>query len=404
MLKYLAQKVTMKKEAAQKISDFSKLQFFFWSTWAIYGAYIVYYLTDIGYTNMQIGTVMSIRTFMEIISPPILGYICDRFQTRKTVFIFSITLLGLMIVPFPLYNKVMILIVSGLIGFFWSPQQSILDSWILETSPEMAINYGFMRAWGSIGYAAIVAIFGLVIENFGWTVHYISYGLLITITAIIAYLIKDKSYDEVKKREKNRQEKGNTPEINISQLFLNKSYLFVLLVTVLIFIPIITIFIYLAPIIKSTGGTAKHLGYTLFFNALSEAPIFFIGKSILKKFETKYLLLISAIFYLIRIVITSLITTPLFFIFFGLLQSLSYGIFLISVRHYIKMIAPPELQTTAQSIVLMAAFGVGGITASLGGGYLIDNFGMNTMFTLCIILSSLAVLLLSSSLILDKVK
>ena len=396
MLKFLAKKVTLEEKTAKMIARFSSLQFFFWSTWAIYGAYIVYYLTDIGYSNMQIGTVMSVRTFMETIGPPVLGYICDKLQTRKTVFTVSMTALGLIIIPFPLYNKILIIIFTGLIGFIWSPQQSILDSWILETSPEMAINYGFMRAWGSIGYALIVALFGQVIALWGWTVHFLSYGLLIIIVVLIAYFIKDNSYDHDEEKN-NKQDISSNTGFNVLELFKNKSYLFVLLVTYLLFVPVLIIFIYLAPIIQSTGGTTRHLGYTLFFNALSEAPVFFIGKSILKRFKTKQLLLIASLFYLLRIFITSLITNPLFFIFFGLLQSLSYGIFLIAIRHYVKKVAPQKLQTTAQSIVLMAAFGAGGITASLLGGFLLDNLGLDYMFNVCIGLSSLAVLLLAAS-------
>jgi hypothetical protein len=51
------------------IAEFSLLQFFFWSSWAIYGAYLVYYLSDLGYSNMRIGSLMSIRTFMGLIAP-----------------------------------------------------------------------------------------------------------------------------------------------------------------------------------------------------------------------------------------------------------------------------------------------------------------------------------------------
>ncbi len=408
MFTSLAQKISSQEASARDISNFSILQFFFWSTWAIYGSYLVYYLTYRGYTNMEIGALMSFRTFMEILGPPIIGYICDHFKTRKTVFMICMILMGLIIIPFSFYNRAMIFIAAGLIGFLWSPQQSILDSWILETSPEMTANYGFMRAWGSIGFALVVAVFGVVIENLGWTFHFMSYGILITAVLITAWKIKDNSYNQKHKIKGPEDSKNNlTDESNSSeennmrfyQLFLNKKYLFILLVTVVLFIPISMIFIYLAPIIQATGGTSRHLGYALFFNALSEAPVFFAGKKIIKKFKTKHLLLISSVFYLLRIIITSQITAPEYFVFFGLFQSVSYGLFLISIRHYVKMIAPTELQTTAQSIVLMAAFGLGGITASLLGGFLIDNYGMNVMFNFCITVSFLAILLLLSSLL-----
>ncbi|SDJ28323.1 hypothetical protein SAMN04515654_14017 [Halanaerobium congolense] len=59
-----------------------------------------------------------------------------------------------------------------------------MDSWILETSVHTAHNYGFMRAWGSIGFAIIVTVFGQVIDKFGWRVHFLSYGVIIFIVVI----------------------------------------------------------------------------------------------------------------------------------------------------------------------------------------------------------------------------
>jgi len=85
------------------------------------------------------------------------------------------------------------------------------------------------------------------------------------------------------------------------------------------------------------------------------------------------------------------------------MQSLSFGVFLVTVRYYVQKVAPDELKTTAQSIALMAGFGAGGIIASLLGGYLIDNFGLDIMLRAAIILSTAAILVLILSIIMDRV-
>jgi MFS family permease len=393
------------------IAEFSLLQFFFWSSWAIYGAYLVYYLSDLGYSNMRIGSLMSIRTFMGLIAPPIVGYICDRMENRKIVFMISMFLMGLLITPLTLYGDFMLAVSIGIVGFLWEPQQSVLDSWILETSAHTAHNYGFMRAWGSIGFAIIVTVFGQVIERYGWNVHFLSYGVIIFIIVIISLNIEDNSYQELQEEANLEQLKdaemktenlklaavkdAEVKNKNIMQLFKNKDYMFILLITLLIFIPNQMIFVYLAPIIKSVGGDATDLGYMFFFNALSEAPIFFVAKYFLEKYKTNSLLLFSAFFYLLRFIIVAAASSPTYFLFFGMLQSLSFGVFLVTVRYYVKLIAPAALKTTAQSIAMMSAFGAAGIIGSLLGGYLIDNFGMAVMFKVVIIFASAAVLLLA---------
>lgn len=131
-----------------------------------------------------------------------------------------------------------------------------------------------------------------------------------------------------------------------------------------------------------------------FFNALSEAPIFFAAKYFLEKYKTNSLLLFSAFFYLIRFIVAAAATSPVYFLFFGMLQSLSFGVFLVTVRYYVKLVAPAALKTTAQSIAMMSAFGAAGIIGSLLGGYLIDNYGMTVMFNVTIIFGSAAVLIL----------
>ena len=406
-------------ESYKIITEFSFLQFFFWSTWAIYGAYLVYYLTDLGYSNMRIGTLMSIRTFMGLIGPPIIGYICDRLESRKYVFIISMFLMAVFVAPLTFYGDLMLAITIAVVGFLWSPQQSVLDSWILETSDHTAHNYGFMRAWGSIGFAIIVTVFGQVIERFGWRAHFLSYGVIVFIVIIIALNIKDNSYSDLhqKKVEKDKETEIKTEDLklnkaeevegelddkNVMRLFKNPDYIFILFITMLIFIPNQMVFVYLAPIIKSVGGNSTDLGYTLFFNALSEAPIFFVAKYFLEKYKTNSLLLFSAFFYLVRFIIVAAADSPVYLLFFGMLQSLSFGVFLVTVRYYVKLVAPAALKTTAQSIAMMSAFGVAGIIGSLLGGYLIDNFGMPVMFSVGITLSSLAVLVLVFVVIRDR--
>ncbi len=368
---------------------------------------------------MEIGTLMSIRTFMGLIGPPIVGYICDRLENRKIIFIISMILMGIFVAPMTFYGDLMLTISIGVVGFLWEPQQSVLDSWILETSAHTARNYGFMRAWGSIGFAIIVTIFGQVIERFGWRVHFLSYGIVVLIVVIIASNIKDNSYSELQQQKKKRKKEAAEREAenskiaaaktveaeledkNIMRLFKNPDYIFILLITLLIFIPNQMIFVYLAPIIKSVGGNSTDLGYTLFFNALSEAPIFFAAKYFLEKYKTNSLLLFSAFFYLLRFIIAAAATSPVYFLFFGMLQSLSFGVFLVTVRYYVKLVAPAALKTTAQSVALMSAFGVGGIVGSLLGGYLIDTYSIAFMFKVGISLAAAAVMILAYVVIKD---
>ncbi|MFW6035702.1 MAG: MFS transporter [Halothermotrichaceae bacterium] len=395
------------KNYRKKITGFSLLQWFFWGSWATYGAYIVYYLSDMGYSNTEIGTIISIRTLLGLIGEPLLGYICDFYNTNKKVFIIGLLCIAVVILPFPYYNWWLILIATGIIGFFWAPQQSILDSWILKSSKKLSDNYGFMRAWGSVGFALTVIIFGKSVDTFGWKILFITHFMFLVIATVIAFFISDTPHISPEKNMKtdreNKDISSDTNSKNPIILFKNIEYTVIVLSAIFIFIPNNIILIFLPQFIKRVGGTPTILGYVLFFNAISEAPIFFLGKYMLRKFKPVSLLFIASCIYVLRVIIAFEAVSPGYFLIFGALQSLSYGVLLITARFYINIIAPDSLRTSAQSILTMAAFGVGGIIASLTGGVIMDVYGMIVLYRSCLFLSLTGVLLMAGLLFYKRV-
>ncbi len=392
----------------KQVTKFSLLQWFFWSSWATYGGYLVYYLSDMGYSNIEIGTIISVRTAMGLMGEPILGYLSDVYNTNKGLFILGMITIALVVLPFPFYNWWFILLATATIGFFWAPQQSILDSWILKSSDKLASNYGFMRAWGSLGFAIMVVIFGKTIDVFGWGILFISFAVLLIITAIIAVNISDAPHFGKEKSNNsddnfnNRQDNYNDASVaqqkvnrNPLILFKNIEYTMIVISSILVLIPANIIFIYLPNFIKGVGGTTTLLGVVLFLNAVSEAPIFFIGKKLLVKFKPIPLLLLATIFYLIRVVVVYEAVSQINFLVFGALQSLSFGILLITVRFHINNLAPEHLKTTAQSIYTMSIFGIGGIFASLFGGAIMDFYGMEVLYRTSVILSLTGIILMT---------
>ena len=375
----------------KQVTKFSILQWFFWSSWATYGAYLVYYLTDMGYSNIEIGAIISVRTFMGLIGEPILGYLSDIYNTNKKLFILGMIAIALVVLPFPYYNWYFILISTAVIGFFWAPQQSILDSWILKSSEKLASNYGFMRAWGSLGFAIVAAI--LIMASI--TAFYISDAphknkIVQNVSQNDGFSGQESNTGENYEKDSTNQQNNRNPLI----LFKNIEYTMILISAILVFIPNSIIFTYLPNFIKGVGGTTTLLGIVMFLNAVSEAPIFFFGKKMLVKFKPIPLLLLSTIFYLIRVIVVYEAVSKFNFLVFGVLQSLSFGILLITARFHINFLAPEHLKTTAQSIFTMSIFGIGGIIASMSGGVIMDIYGMEVLYQISIILCLSGILLM----------
>lgn len=375
------------RELKKKTLQFSALQWLLWSTWCTYGPFNVLYLNAQGYSNTTIGWAVSVMTFMGIIGQYFWGYICDRTRTVKMVFIICMIGLAAVVVPYRFYSTPLAITVAmGIIGFMWNPASSIIDSWILGTSDELARNYGFMRAWGSIGFALLASVFGIGIERFGWNLMFVSFGILAALTVLVAFAIED-SY-------KAGTEKDRKSSVNPLELFKNTDYVLLLVVTLFLFIPANAVMIFLPVMLKNLGGTAAHQGLALFAVAVSEFPVLLLARRFVAKFNPQFLLLFAAVFYLLRVWLMLLAKSPAQLIYIGLLQSLTFAVFLPTVRYYVNQIAPEGLKTTAQTVITAVFFGAASILASLVGGLVIDRFGLDMLLRGCVTISALAVLLL----------
>lgn|GEM_PF-517550 len=405
----------MAESFKKKFAQFSALQWTLWSAYCTFGGFIAFYLTENGYSNTGIGLAFSALTFTGVLGQLFWGYICDWKRTTKWVFIICTLAMILVVLPFPLFDTLPLVIMGfGLFGFVWNTLPPVLDSWVLQSSEKMSKNYGITRAAGSVGFAIVASFFGTMIETFGWNVMFTGFAVLAGTTVLLALFTED-SYARVEFIDGSGVEDGygfdSEEEAEIAReelkgegegeerphpltLFQNFDYVFLIIVSFILFLPFHVVMRFMPVIIKSVGGTPADQGLTMFVTAISEVPLLLASKYLLERYRPKPLLIVATTFYTLRIALLILAGTPQFVIAVGALQSLSFGVFLPTTRHYINDLAPKGLKTTAQTIAGGIYFGVGGILAGVLGGMILDRFGVRPTLIAGVCLSSLAVLLL----------
>ncbi len=371
------------------IKQFSLLQGLFFSAWAAFAAFKVYYLREAGFTNTEIGFAVSVMMAMGVIGQTFWGYVCDRQQSVKKVFMFCMALLALIILFFPYYDTVLKLVAAlGAVGFLWMPQQSIIDSWIFDSSRALGRSYGFMRAWGSLGFATVALVFGGLISVFGWNLMFVSHGVLAAAAIWTAYGLED----TYRSKAEAEGTSGIPRKVNPLELFANVDYVFLLAASILLFIPNRLAIQYMPEMLRVVGGTPAHQGVGMFVNAVSEVPILFTSKVFLTRFPSLTLLLFASFFFTIRLVGLYFAATPNMVIAAGVFQGLSFGVFLPTIRSYINDVAPDHLKTSAQSIATASFFGLSTVLGSFLGGYAIDTFGMPRTLLVGSVLSATAMM------------
>lgn len=349
-----------------------------------YSSFIIMYLKWLGYSNTEVGLISSLNIGLAILGQLFWGYICDLKSTIKKILVFNLSMLILVALTLSMVSShSAILVCIALFGFLQSSLMALTESWVLNFSNQTKKNFGAIRAWSSIGWALCALAMGKVIDLLGWKSMFIAYAIFALSTVIYMQRIED--IKEITKKDKNQK-------VNPLELLRIPKYMFAVFMLILFGISQ-NAMTFLAVIIKEVGGTSNHLGMASFVMAVSELPIFFKAKKLTSKHKLTDLLLFAALMYIVRMVALSFSTSYVHIIIAGVLQMVTFAIFVIGTRFLIAESAPEHLKNSAQTFA--GAMGsIVNIIYTMVIGYLTDIFSIKVIYLIGAIGAVLNVLLI----------
>lgn len=360
------------KKIHPKQLRFSMLQFLFWATFAAYYPFIVVILQNKGFDNTAIGTILSINSFIVVLAQPFWGMVSDWLQSiRKVFFIcFTISIVLLQLVPF-IQSALFIAILLAIVTIFESPLNPLLDSWVIQgIRTEESISYGTIRLWGSIGYAILCLILGKILDQASVNILFPALAIMGVCTIIMSTRIRvDKPVSKIPVKK-----------LELGRLLKNYPYMTFLLFSVVIYIPHKAAASFLPNLIESVGGTSGNVGFACAIMAFAEVPVFLLSAKLLKRFKPTQLILTSSVFFMLRQLAYLNATTPLQVVLAQLLNGPSFALFLNGAVYYIDSLAPDKLKATAQTLATSLYVGISGIIGNYGGGWIIDNLRLTTLY------------------------
>jgi MFS family permease len=360
----------------KKVLQISFLEAAFWAAFAVYSPFLTYFLKSKGYSNTTIGTITAINSIIVVFAQPLWGMISDKLQSIRRVFIICMCTAAILLQPLPLIRTVLLTgCLLAVETFFESPLGPLLDSWVIGTVKPEGVFYGHVRFLGSLSYAIVVLIFGVVISKFGTNIIFITFAFGTALNIYIASRIKTDTPVAALKFK----------DLKVGRLLSNYHYLTFLLFAIIIYVPARTYFIFLPTLIESVSGNSSHIGIYTMVSALSEIPVFLFGKNFMSKYKPVKLILASAALHILRSVLYSLASSPIHMILVAPIHGFSVSLFLSGMVYYIDSITPSELRSTSFTIATSIYSGISGIIGSYGGGYIIDTFGLNTVYAIGII-------------------
>ncbi|ECF4168697.1 MFS transporter, partial [Salmonella enterica subsp. enterica serovar Florida] len=153
------------------LSIFDFLYLFAWS--ATMAFFVIWTTQHLDISATQTGLLFSINAFIALLMQPFFGFISDKFGLKKKL-IWILVVLLLPVGPFFIYVYAPLLmhhfwpgaVLGGVyLGIIFNSGSGVIDSYIDKISRRYRFEYGRVRMWGSLGWAAAAWIVGKYIDS-----------------------------------------------------------------------------------------------------------------------------------------------------------------------------------------------------------------------------------------------
>ena len=370
--------------------QFSLIQGLMWGGYACIFAFASVYLLAKGFTNTQVGYIIAAGGAAAALLQPLAGTIADR--SRKLILHRMIIILCLVLILFSV-----LLLLSG--SRLWitallfpllnallhviTPLTYSLGMFFIERG--VPVNFGICRGIGSITFALLSALLGVLVNRINEDVVLYAFILLAVLMIFSTATFHFKGVDETKTTSGDTVSSGRAGLFRFLKTY--RRFIMVLLGNTLVFISHTILTVYLYQVVTYHGYTSREMGFATTLAALCELPALF-GLSVLnRKKKTAGLYRISLVFFFLKNLILFLAGSLPMIYFAMCMHLLGYGLYAGSSVLYVNETVDTIYQSTGQAL-MTATCSVGTVAGSILGGKLLDITGVPGM----LFLSGLSVL------------
>lgn len=375
--------------------EYFSLQSLFWMTYCMVVGFSVTYLLSCGYSNSEAGYILASANICALILQPFLADLADHSKkiNAMTILLVSIAIIfvcsiGLFFISIrsavlTLIYVVMITLANAVIAFLTSVQ------FLMDTS-KSKINFGLCRAGGSLCFAILSALMGIMIERIGMkSIPTALFIITLLIVVLCMYITRHCIND--KQTTGSALEKRQSSSLFV---FFRENPKFMILSVAMLFIYYAHAFItnFTISIVRNVGGNHREMGYLIAFMALMELPGMIGFKEISRRFKVSSLLLFSMIMFSVKAIIVWLSPSLITLTFGFALQVVSFALYIPASVQYANIIIDEKDTVKAQMMFNFMQAG-GAVFSSIIGGWLIDFSGISHALLVGAILSCIGTMI-----------
>jgi PPP family 3-phenylpropionic acid transporter len=337
---------------------------------AVYGTFIPIYFLDVGFTQTQIGTLLSLGPLVAILAQPIWGSLSDRSKTKNRILKIMIGGCGLVALLYPISdNFSYLLIMICVFTMFQASVFALTDTITLEVlDRQRSGSYGMIRLGGTIGFAIMSIVFGIIAKNHIGSLFWVySVIMLISFLLILRFPVIE-----------GHQSQGR--KMRIWVLLKNRKLMMYLAINFVLQITLGYYYAFFPIYFREMGGDNVLLGWSMVVSSLSEIPFLLLSGKIFKRVKISYILLGAAFATTVRWYLFSSIENPYWVLPVQLLHGLIFIVLSVTMATIINKEVPMELKASGQTFNGLLSLGVARIIGSFFGGIASAHIGMHKVF------------------------
>lgn len=357
---------------------YSVMQGLYWMIFCAYIGFATVYLLSQGRSASDIGILIAVSNITGALLQPVAAELSDRTE-RLSLSQMVILLAGAgALVSFVLLKTdgfLTIILYGALVALVHVIMPLMNALGMAYNNDGQCCNFGLARAMGSLGFAVISYVLGILVDRYGaWTIPITAGGLFLLLALVMA-LGQEPLWGDRDPTPVQGIRKGSS----VMALMTGYSgFLYVLAGVFLIYGFHNITNIYLIQIMETVGGSAREMGITIGLAAVLELPAMIFFTRIHKKLGSAGVLKLASVFWVVKSLgyllagrVGHIYATQLF-------QALAFAPFTPGVVYYTDELMADRDKVRGQAYMATANT-LGGVLGSLSGGFFLDLSGVRTM-------------------------
>ena len=372
---------------------YNLMQIFYWLAICSLHGFAAIFLSSKGLTNTEIGAATGGACILAIPLAPLLSSISIKFNKISlqkfiagAMIFAAAAYLMMAFIPLPSYLMIALYIMGCCIGMSQVAFLSQLSMDYIERGNKL--NFGLARGLGSFAYAVGAIIFSEAATRYTPSVLAILCTFFSVLFCISLFQVKP-----VYACESGKKEKGGSLLGCIGRY---PGYFIILIGVACIFAGAAPLSTYLINIIKSNGGSESIYGIAVFCMSTLELPVMALTDKLIERFGTTKLIAAAVVLFALRNLLVAASPNLSVLIVGIALRGIAYGLLIAVLTVHVSRHLRMSDQVMGQTLIVIMTSGIGSTIGNMSGGWMLDNMGMPAVMTGTILISLIAVCIVSA--------